>query len=45
MTAVYYPNLDVPGRGVLQIYGECRNVTDHRADPTGWVDITAALRR
>lgn len=45
VTAVYYPNLDAPGRGVLQIYGECRNVTDHRADPTGWVDITAALRR
>ncbi len=44
VTAVYYPNVDVTGRGVLQIYGECRNVTDHRADPTGWVDITDALR-
>ena len=29
----------------MQVYGECRNVTDHRLDTTGWVDITAELRR
>ena len=45
VTAVYYRNVDVAGRGALQIYGECRDVTDHRSDPTGWIDITAELRR
>ena len=39
VTALIYRNTDVPGRGVLQIYGECRNVTDHRLDATGFVDI------
>ena len=34
---------DLADRGVLQIYGECRNMTDHTADPNGFVDITRAL--
>ena len=45
VTAAYYRNLDVAGRGALQIYGECRDVTDHRTDPTGWIDVTAEMRR
>jgi hypothetical protein len=28
---------------VLQIHGECRNITDHRVDATGFVDITGQL--
>ena len=43
ISAVYYRNPDLRGRGVLQIYGECRNVTDHRLDPTGFLDISASL--
>lgn len=42
--AVYHRHPDLPGRGVLKIYGECRTVTDHRLDTTGFVDVTAALR-
>jgi hypothetical protein len=28
----------------LQIFGECRNVTDHRLDAPGFVDVTGELR-
>lgn len=45
VSALVYRNPDVAGRGVLQIYGECRNITDHRADKTGFVEITDRLRR
>lgn len=44
VTALIYRNPDVRGRGVLQIYGECRDVTDHRLDPTGFVDIIDELQ-
>ena len=44
VSALFYRNPDVAGRGVLQIHGECRNVTDHRADASGFVDITDRLR-
>ena len=43
VAAVYYRHPDVPGRGVLQIYGECRNVADHRLDSTGFLDISGEL--
>lgn len=43
VTALLYRDPDVPGRGVLQIHGECRNITDHRVDATGFVDITGQL--
>lgn len=44
VTALVYRNPDVRGRGVLQVYGECRNVTDHRLDPTGFVEINDLLK-
>jgi hypothetical protein len=43
--AVYYRHSDIPDRAVLQIDGECRNVTDHQADATGFVDISGDLNR
>lgn len=43
--ATYYRSPEVPGRGVLEINGECRNVTDHRQDVTGFVDVTAEINR
>ena len=43
VSARYHRNPDVPGRGVLRIHGECRNVTERRDDPTGFVNITAEL--
>ena len=43
VAAVYYRHPDVPGRGVLQIYGQCRNIADHRLDTAGFVDISREL--
>ncbi|MCW1960202.1 MAG: hypothetical protein KIH64_016985 [Mycobacterium sp.] len=43
MYAVYYRDPDLPGRGVLKLYGECRNVTDHRQDTTGFVDVSGEV--
>lgn len=44
VSALLYRNPDRAGRGVLQIYGECRNVSDHGPDAGQFVDITAKLR-
>ena len=44
VTAIIYPHDDPPsdpGLGVLRAYGECRDVNDHRKDPSGWIDITS----
>lgn len=45
VAAVYYRHPDLARRGVLQIYGECRNTTDHRLDTIGFTDITGELYR
>ncbi|WP_197283808.1 hypothetical protein [Mycobacterium sp. Marseille-P9652] len=42
VTATFYRDGDDPGIGVLRLYGQCRNVNDHRADP-GWVDVTGEV--
>ena len=41
--AVYYRDPDLPGRGVLKIFGECRDLADHRTDSVGFIDITGEL--
>lgn len=43
--AVYYRHPEIPNRAVLQVDGECRNLTDHQLDTTGFVDITGDLDR
>ena len=45
VTVIYFRNTDQVDRATMQIYGECRNTTDHRRDVTGWVDVTPALPR
>jgi hypothetical protein len=45
VTAVVYRQDGDPRLGIVRLYGECRNVTDHRADTTGWVDVTGDLGR
>jgi hypothetical protein len=44
VTAILYRDPDRGGLGILKMYGECRNVADHRADVSGWTDITDELR-
>lgn len=41
--AVYYRDLDVPRRGILQIDGECRDVADHQSDNGDIIRITDEL--
>jgi hypothetical protein len=43
-TAIVYLQSDEPSLGVLRVYGQCRNMTDHRSDATAWVDVTDPLR-
>ncbi|WP_445165300.1 hypothetical protein ACTXG7_15345 [Mycolicibacterium sp. Dal123E01] len=43
VTAIYFRDSDKTDRATMQIYGECRDTTDHRSDTTGWVDVTGAL--
>jgi hypothetical protein len=45
VTLIVYRQSDDPGLGVARIYGECRNMNDHRKDATTWTDITDQLTR
>lgn len=40
VTAVISRRLEEPKMGELRVYGQCRNMNDHRDDATGWIDIT-----
>lgn len=43
VTVIYYIDSDTQGRATMQIYGECRNTTDHRENVAGWSDVTRQL--
>ncbi|HTX95510.1 MAG TPA: hypothetical protein VME67_12035 [Mycobacterium sp.] len=45
VTVIIYRHDDDPSLGVLRVYGQCRNMNDHRKDTTSWVDLTDQLRR
>ncbi len=45
VSAIVYQDNDIPGLGVLRLYGQCRNMNDHRRDSTAWTDITDRLPR
>jgi hypothetical protein len=44
VTAILYHDTDYPNRGVARVYGQCRNMNNHRGDTTAWVDITDQLQ-
>lgn len=44
VTAIFYQNADQANYGTVQLYGECRNTTDHANDSTAWTDVTSQLR-
>jgi hypothetical protein len=44
VTAILYRDSDHPDRGIARIYGQCRNMNNHRGDTTAWVDITNQLK-
>jgi hypothetical protein len=39
VTVIIYRDSDDPSVGVLRLYGQCRNMNDHRTDTTTWIDI------
>lgn len=43
VTLIVYRNADRPGFGTMRIYGECRNVTNHRNDQAAWIDVSDQL--
>ena len=44
VTAIVYRETDAPSLGVLRVYGQCRNMNDHRTDSTAWIDVTDRLK-
>ena len=40
VTVVIYRQSDDPSLGVVRVYGQCRNMNNHRNDATSWIDIT-----
>lgn len=45
VTVIVYRHDDEPTVGVMRVYGQCRNMSDHRADATAWTDITGEFAR
>ncbi len=43
VTSTFHQNLDDAGFGVMRLYGECKNMADHRNDNPAWTDITDQL--
>ena len=43
VTSTFHRNLDDADFGTMRIYGECRNVADHRNDNPAWTDIAGLL--
>ena len=44
VTVVAYRNPDDRKFGTMQLYGGCRNMTDHRHDNPAWTEVTDQLR-
>jgi hypothetical protein len=44
VTAITYPQRDDKSLGVLRLYGQCRNMNDHRNDTTAWIDVTGQFK-
>jgi hypothetical protein len=44
VTLTIYRDSDDPNHGALRLYGQCRNMDNHRNDKTTWIDITDQLK-
>ena len=44
VTAIVYRETDAPNVGVLRVYGQCRNMNNHRTDATAWTDVTDRVK-
>lgn len=43
VVAMLYPDSDAAKQGVGRIYGQCRDMHDHRGSSIAWIDITEQL--
>lgn len=43
VNAIIYLDGDSASGGIARIYGQCRDMNNHRGDSTAWVDITGRL--
>jgi hypothetical protein len=43
INAILYADRDTSTHGVARVYGQCRDVTDHRGAKADWIDITDRL--
>lgn len=43
VTSIFYRNLDDANFGTMRLYGECRNMGDHRNDNPAWTELTDLL--
>jgi hypothetical protein len=44
VTTIVHGTSEDPRVGVLRVYGQCRNMNDHRTDATVWTDVTDRLK-
>ncbi|EUA42476.1 hypothetical protein I553_6336 [Mycobacterium xenopi 4042] len=40
VTAIIYRDSDYPNLGIARLYGQCRNMSNHRTDMTAWTDTS-----
>lgn len=45
VTSVFYRNPERVDVATMRIYGQCRVMTDHRADDAAWIELTDRLRQ
>ena len=43
-TVIFYRSTDDLGYGTMRLYGECRNMTNHRNDNPAWTELADELR-
>ena len=43
VTSIFYRNVDDANFGTMRLYGECRNMGDHRNDNPAWIELTELL--
>jgi hypothetical protein len=43
VTAIFYRSVDDTDFATMRLYGECRNITDHRNDDPVWHEVTDQL--
>jgi hypothetical protein len=44
VTSIFYRNAGDARFATMRLYGECRNLSDHRNDNPVWTEVTAQLR-